>query len=291
MIGAGKRKPIGFIDIAIMQSLRRKGTVDEIIGDYGQLIVDECHHISANSFEQIVRQSKAKYVLGLSATVTRKDGHHPIIFMQCGPVRYRVTARQGVAAHPFDHQVIFCETGFKLPQRIESKDPKIYEIYEALISDDTRNNRIFEDVMKSIAEDKRSPLLISERREHVDMFAELFSLHIKNVIVFRGGMGKKQRQKIYDKLTSIPDAEERLLIATGKYLGEGFDDARLDTLFLALPVSWRGTLAQYAGRLHRLHYNKKDVRIYDYVDSKVPMLEKMYRRRLRGYRSIGYNIS
>lgn len=291
MIGAGKRKLSGCIDIAIMQSLRRKGTVDEIIGDYGQLIIDECHHISANSFEQVVRQSKAKYVLGLSATVTRKDGHHPIIFMQCGPVRYRVTARQGVAAHPFDHQVIFCETGFKLPQRIESKDPKIYEIYEALINDDTRNNHIFEDVMKSIAGDKRSPLLISERREHVDMFAELFSPHIKNVIVFRGGMGKKQRQEIYDKLTSIPDAEERLLIATGRYLGEGFDDARLDTLFLALPISWRGTLAQYAGRLHRLHYNKKDVRIYDYVDSKVPMLEKMHRRRLRGYRSIGYSTS
>ena len=291
VIGAGKRQPSGFVDIAIMQSLRRKGRVDEIVGDYGQIIVDECHHISANSFEQVVRQSKAKYVMGLSATVTRKDGHHPIIFMQCGPVRYRVTARQGVATHPFDHQVIFCETGFKFPQRLESKDPKIYEIYEALIKDDTRNNRIFEDVMKSIAEDKRSPLLISERREHVEMFAELFSPHIKNVIVFRGGMGRKQRQELYERLTSIPDNEERLLIATGRYLGEGFDDARLDTLFLALPVSWRGTLAQYAGRLHRLHYSKTEVRIYDYVDSKVPMLEKMYRRRMRGYRSIGYKTS
>jgi len=289
MIGAGKRQPSGFIDIAIMQSLRRKGRVDEIVGEYGQIIVDECHHISANSFEQVVRQSKAKYVMGLSATVTRKDGHHPIIFMQCGPVRYSVTARQGVATHPFDHQVIFCETGFKLPQCLESKDPKIYEIYEALLRDETRNNQIFEDVMKSIAEDKRSPLLISERREHVDMFAELFSSHIKNVIFFRGGMGRKQRQELYERLTSIPDSEERLLIATGRYLGEGFDDARLDTLFLALPVSWRGTLAQYAGRLHRLHYNKKEVRIYDYVDSKVPMLEKMYRRRLRGYRAIGYS--
>lgn len=148
-----------------------------------------------------------------------------------------------------------------------------------------------EDVMKSIAEEKRSPLLISERRVHVDLFDEQFSPLINNVIVFRGGMGRKQRQELYEKLTSIPDSEERLLIATGRYLGEGFDDARLDTLFLALPVSWRGTLAQYAGRLHRLHYNKKEVRIYDYVDSKVPLLEKMHKRRLRGYRSIGYSDS
>lgn len=211
--------------------------------------------------------------------------------MQCGPTRFRITARQGVATHPFSHQVIFRETGFSMPQRFEERDPTIHEIYEALIRDETRNSRIFEDVVKSIAEEKRSPLLISERREHVEMLAEKFVPFIKNVILFRGGMGKKQRQALNEKLESIPDKEERLLIATGRYLGEGFDDARLDTLFLALPVSWRGTLAQYAGRLHRLHYNKKEVRIYDYTDLEVPLLEKMYWRRLQGYRSIGYNIS
>ena len=291
MIGAGKRQPTGFIDIAIIQSLRRKGRVDDIVGNYGQIIIDECHHISANSFEQVARKCHAKYVIGLSATVTRKDGHHPIIFMQCGPTRFRVTARQGVATHPFSHQVIFRETGFSMPQRFEERDPTIHEIYEALIRDETRNSRIFEDVVKSIAEEKRSPLLISERREHVEMLAEKFVPFIKNVILFRGGMRRKQRQALNEKLESIPDKEERLLIATGRYLGEGFDDARLDTLFLALPVSWRGTLAQYAGRLHRLHYNKKEVRIYDYTDLEVPLLEKMYWRRLRGYRSIGYNIS
>ncbi len=291
MIGAGKRKPGGFIDIAIIQSLSRKGKVDDIINNYAQLIVDECHHISANSFEQVLRQSKARYVMGLSATVTRKDGHHPIIFMQCGPVRYRVTARQGVEMHPFSHQVIFRETGFRMPQFFWEKEPKIHEIYEALIRDDTRNGQIFEDVMKSVVDEKRSPLLISERIVHVDLFAEKFSPLIKNVIVFRGSMGKKQRGELDKRLASISDSEERLLIATGRYLGEGFDDARLDTLFLALPVSWRGTLAQYAGRLHRFHYSKKDVRIYDYVDSEVPLLEKMYKRRLRGYRSIGYSDS
>lgn len=291
MIGAGKRQPTGFIDIAIIQSLRRKGEVDDIVSNYGQVIIDECHHISANSFEQVARKCHAKYVIGLSATVTRKDGHHPIIFMQCGPTRFRVTARQGVATHPFSHQVIFHETGFSMPQRFKDRDPTIHEIYEALVRDDTRNHRIFEDVVRSIAKEKRSPLIISERREHVEVFAEKFLPFMKNVIVFKGGMGRKQRQALNEQLKCIPDKEERLLIATGRYLGEGFDDARLDTLFLALPVSWRGTLAQYAGRLHRLHYNKKEVRIYDYTDREVPLLEKMYKRRIRGYCSIGYSIS
>ena len=290
MIGSGKHRPSGKIDIALIQTLWKRGKVDEVIGNYGHIVVDECHHISANSFEQVIRQSKAKFVTGLSATVIRKDGHHPIIFMQCGPVRYRITARRGIASHPFSHKVIFRETGFTLAQNIEEKDLKIHEIYAALLSDETRNAVIFEDVMKSIDEEKRSPLLISERREHVEIFAMRFRPLIKNVIVFRGGMGRKQRQALYDQLASIHDSEERLLIATGKYLGEGFDDARLDTLFLTLPISWRGTLAQYAGRLHRLHYNKKEVKIYDYTDLKVHVLEKMYKRRLRGYRSIGYDI-
>ena len=291
MIGAGKRQPSGKIDIALIQSLWRRGKVDEVIGNYGHIVVDECHHISANSFEQVIRRSNAKYVTGLSATVTRKDGHHPIIFMQCGPARYRVTARQGIATHPFSHRVIFRETGFTIPQNIKEKDLKIHEIYKALFNNEPRNDVIFEDVMKCIAEEKRSPLLISERREHIEIFAIRFRPLVKNVIVFRGGMGRKQRQALCDQLAAIPDDEERLLIATGKYLGEGFDDARLDTLFLALPISWIGTLAQYAGRLHRLHYNKKEVRIYDYTDLNIPWLEKMYKRRLRGYHSIGYSIS
>lgn len=290
-IGGGKRQPTGIIDIALIQSLWRKGKVDDIIGNYGCVVVDECHHISANSFEQVIRQSRAKYVTGLSATITRKDGHHPIIFMQCGPVRYRVTARRGASTHPFLHRVIFRETGFTIPQHLEQKELTIHGIYETLFNDEARNTLIFEDVMKCITEEKRSPLIISERREHIEMFAIRFRPFIKNVVVFRGGMGSKQRQALCDQLAAIPDNEERLLIATGRYLGEGFDDARLDSLFLTLPISWRGTLAQYAGRLHRLHYNKKEVRIYDYTDLNVPLLEKMYKRRLRGYRAIGYSIN
>ncbi len=290
-IGGGKRKPSGIIDIALIQSLWRKGKTDDIVEEYGHLIVDECHHIPASSFEQVARQSRAKYVTGLSATVTRKDGHQPIVFMQCGPVRHRVTAKQGLITHPFQHLVIFRETQFSMPHSEGKEKVSIHEVYEALISNKSRNNLIFEDVMKFIAEENRSPLIITERREHLEMLALQFQPYVQNVIVFKGGMGQKQRLKLYEKLASIPDNEERLLISTGRYLGEGFDDARLDTLFLTLPISWKGTIAQYAGRLHRFHYNKKDVRIYDYIDLNVPMLERMYKKRLRGYRAIGYDVA
>jgi superfamily II DNA or RNA helicase len=289
-IGSGKRKPTKHIDIALLQSLNRKGKVDDIVGDYGHLIVDECHHIPAISFERVARRSRAKYVLGLSATVTRKDGHHPMIFMQCGPVRYLVTAKQGARLHPFEHRVIFRETNFKMPLSFREKRLTIHKVYNALVSDNARNMLIFEDVMESIAVEKRSPILITERRNHLTMFEEKLRPLIKNVIVFQGGMGQKQRNALYEKIKSIPDDEERLLIATGKYLGEGFDDARLDTLFLTMPISWKGTLAQYAGRLHRVHYNKKEVRIYDYVDSHVPMLVRMHKRRIKGYRALGYEV-
>jgi len=286
-IGAGKRKPGNLIDIALIQSLCRKGIVSDLVEGYGHLIVDECHHIPAVSFEQVARRAKAKYVLGLSATVSRRDGHHPIIFMQCGPVRYRVGTKQGAQAHPFDHFVMVRKTRFALSSGA-SPNPPIQEIYKLLTKDERRNEMIFEDVMASIVNEKRSPVLITERREHLEMLAVRFRDLLRNVIVFKGGMGLKQRKALNEKLAAIKDDEERLLIATGRYLGEGFDDARLDTLFLTLPISWKGTLAQYAGRLHRLHYSKREVRIYDYVDMKVPMLERMFKRRLSGYRSLGY---
>lgn len=289
-IGGGKRKVTGRIDVAIIQSLARKGVVDDIVGEYGHLVIDECHHISARSFESVARQCKAKYVTGLSATVTRKDGQHPIIFMQCGPIRYRVDDRKQAAARPFDHSVILRKTGFKLPGDCRDKSElTIQEIYSALIHDEQRNNMILDDVMKTIAM-KRSPVILTERKEHLEFLADRLSPLVRNIVVLKGGMGQKQRRELTQKISEIADDDERLLISTGRYLGEGFDDARLDTLFLALPVSWRGIFAQYAGRLHRLHDRKEEVVIYDYADLEVPMLAKMYDKRRRGYRSIGYNI-
>ncbi|MEW6716677.1 MAG: DEAD/DEAH box helicase family protein [Chloroflexota bacterium] len=289
-IGSGKRKPTGEIDIATIQSLFRKNVVDDVVGEYGYLIVDECHHVSAWSFENVIRQSKAKYVTGLSATVTRKDGHHPIIFMQCGSVRHRVDDRKQAQARPFNHKAIVRKTGFTSPQTLQDEErPSIHKIYSALANDEKRNEMIITDVLNAINE-KRSPVVLTERRQHLTYLADRQSSKVQNVFVFRGGMGTKKIQLLKEKLASIPNDEERLILATGRYLGEGFDDARLDTLFLTLPISWRGTLTQYAGRLHRLHYMKKEVRIYDYVDYEVPFLARMFEKRRRGYKSIGYEI-
>ena len=290
-IGGGNRKPSGNVDVAIIQSLSRKGVVDDIVGEYGHLVVDECHHISARSFEIVARQCKAKYVTGLSATVTRKDGHHPIVFMQCGPIRYSVDDRGQAAARPFTHKVIVRKTTFALPDEFETDTPlPIHQLYAALMDDENRNRMIIEDVLAAVAAD-RSPVILTERTKHLSLLADRLSGVVRNVIVMKGGMGRKQRRLLAEKLLAIPDDEQRVILATGRYLGEGFDDARLDTLFLTLPVSWRGTLAQYAGRLHRLHDLKTEVVIYDYADLDIPMLARMYQRRCRGYRAIGYEIT
>lgn len=290
-IGGGKRKPTEMIDVAMVQSLVRKGIVNDIVGQYGYLIVDECHHISAVSFEQVVKQSKARYLTGLSATVVRKDGHHPIIFMQCGPIRYRVDDRKQAEKRPFDHKVIVRPTNFRLPLHLQNvASPPIQDVYALLARDDERNHLIVQDVLAAV-QAKRYPVLLTERREHLDTLVSLLSHHIQNVIVMTGGMGKKQRKLLAEQIASIPADQPRVIVATGRYLGEGFDDERLDTLFLALPISWRGTLTQYAGRLHRLNAAKKEVIIYDYVDFEVPMLARMHAKRRTGYKAIGYEIA
>ena len=287
VIYGGKKKPTGIIDIALMQSLVREGVVSDLVADYGHVVADECHHLSAVSFEAIAQQAKARFVLGLSATVTRKDGHHPIIFMQCGPVRHRVDARTQAAARPFEHMVIFRRTEFRIPRNQPDEKPPIQELYAKLTQDAARNDLIFDDILSAL-EAGRSPVVITERKDHLELLAGRLSKFAKNVVVLRGGMSAQRAREASETLRAISDGEERVLVATGRYLGEGFDDARLDTLFLTMPISWRGTLAQYAGRLHRLHAPKRDVVIYDYVDENEPMLAKMATKRELGYRSLGY---
>src|ERR1700674_4036013 len=281
-IGGGRNKPTGLLDVAVLQSLVRNGVVNDRIGDYGQLIVDECHHLSAHSFEQVVRRAKARFVAGLSATVTRKDGHHPIVFMQCGPIRHRVDARAQAAGRPFDHIVLVRPTAFH-PASGPSADKRIefQALYQFLVDDETRNRAISDEIVQAVR-DGRSPLVLTERNEHLDQFESVLSANIRHVVVLRGGTGKKQRQAEAVRLAAIPPEEGRVILATGKYIGERFDDPRLDTLFLTLPVSWRGTIAQYVGRLHRLYDGKRDVRVYDYADLNVPMLARMFDRRSKG---------
>ncbi|MCF6284566.1 MAG: DEAD/DEAH box helicase [Candidatus Hydrogenedentes bacterium] len=287
-IGDGSKRATGRIDIGMMQSLQRKGEVNDLVANYGQVIVDECHHISAFSFERIMREAKAKYVLGLTATPIRKDGHHPIIFMQCGPIREKIHARSAAAKRPFEHKAYLRHTAFMPETTAEALT--IQEIYAALVEDAARNAQIVDDIVSCVSEG-RCPLVLTERVQHLKIVEEALRGRAEHVIVLRGGMGKKQRSAAMAQLAAVPDEEPRVILATGRYIGEGFDDARLDTLFLAMPISWRGTLQQYVGRLHRLHNDKHEVRVYDYADQHVPMLKRMLAKRIRGYRALGYSIN
>jgi superfamily II DNA or RNA helicase len=289
IIGGGRRKPKGQVDVALIQSLVRKGEVDDIVGNYGHLVVDECHHLSAVSFELVARRSKARYILGLSATVTRKDGHHPIIVMQCGPVRHRVDARSEAAKRPFDHVVRIRDTGFQLQATLDTSAPSIHDVFKKMVADEARNDLIFDDVLRAL-EAGRSPVVITERTAHLEAIARRLERFAKHVVVLRGGQSEKQRRDIAARLAAIPQAEERVIVATGRYLGEGFDDSRLDTLFLTMPIAWKGTLAQYAGRLHRLNDAKREVIIYDYADMRVPVLARMAAKRRVGCQAIGYKV-
>ncbi|MGC1986941.1 MAG: putative phosphothreonine lyase domain-containing protein, partial [Candidatus Cybelea sp.] len=285
-IGGGRRKPTGCIDVALIQSLVRKGEVSDLIAGYGHLVVDECHHISASTFEMVACRSKARYVLGLSATIARKDGHHPIIFMQCGPVRHRVDPRTQAARRSFDHVAQVRTTSFRLPPDLQVPGTSMPAIFAALAKDEARNTLIIDDVL-AVLEAGRNPLLLTERRDHLEYLASCFKGAARNITVLRGGMTAADRRTAEASL-SAPEGNERLILATGRYLGEGFDDSRLDTLFLAMPISWKGTLAQYVGRLHRDHADKKEVVVYDYVDAEVPVLARMAAKRQAGYRALGY---
>jgi superfamily II DNA or RNA helicase len=288
--GGGRRKLTGNIDVALIQSLTRKGVVQDLVADYGHLIVDECHHLSAHSFEMVARRSKAKFVLGLSATIARKDGHHPIIFMQCGPVRYRVNARQQATERPFTHEVLVRPTSFvPAGEPEEDKRMEFQRLYAALTQAENRNELILAEVVQAVNAG-RSPVVLTERTEHLERLVAGLQQKVQHVITLRGGMGRKLLAAAMEQLKAIPENEGRVLVATGRFAGEGFDDARLDTLFLTMPVSWRGTIAQYVGRLHRLHHNKRVVRVYDYADLDVPMLARMFDRRCAGYEAVGYTI-
>lgn len=284
-IGGGKRKPNGRLDVAMIQSLVRGGEVDDLIANYGHVIVDECHHLPAFSFERVLAAVRARYLLGLTATPQRRDGHQPITEMQLGPVRFRVDAKRQAASRAFAHKLIVRETAFSI--KSEGGEASIQDIYRALASDEARNQQIVNEAV-ALIEEGRSPILLTERKGHLEDLAERLRPLVRHVIVLQGGMSEKERRYAIDQLASIPVSAERILLATGRYIGEGFDDARLDTLLLAMPISWKRTLVQYTGRLHRRHPGKTEVRIYDYVDSKVPVLLRMFEKRLPTYRAIGY---
>lgn len=285
-IGAGKNSRSGIIDIAIMQSLfeGEEKDVKSFVADYGMVLCDECHHVAAFTFEKILREARAKYVYGLSATPVRQDGHQPIIFMQCGPVRYLVDAKSQAEKRAFSHYVIPRFTRTRLPAA-----RKIQDIYAGITENETRNNFIISDAVKLIAEG-RTPLLLTERKEHAEQLAQELEDKAQHVFLLLGSGGQKENREKLAALRAVPANETLVVVATGKYVGEGFDEPRLDTILLTMPVSWKGTLAQYVGRLHRNYEGKREVRVYDYVDIHIPMLERMYHKRLKGYAELGYQV-
>lgn len=276
----------GIIDIALMQSCISDNEIKPFVKDYGMVIADECHHVSAVNFEHILKAVNAQYVYGLTATPIRKDGHQPIVFMQCGPIRYCADAKSQMESQTFQKLLIPRFTPFRT---ISGENLSYAKVTQQIAEDEYRNLFIIKDVL-TVLKEGRSPIVLTSRTSHVALLAELLQPHCPNVVTLVGSNTVKEKRMKMEQLQSIPSSEPLVIVATGKYVGEGFDYARLDTLFLISPVAWKGIVAQYAGRLHREHEGKQEVQIYDYIDIRVPVCESMYRKRLKGYASIGYRI-
>jgi superfamily II DNA or RNA helicase len=282
-IGGGKARPTGRVDIAVMQSLSRQGEVNALVENYGQVIVDECHHVGAASFDAILKRTKAKFVLGLTATPIRRDGQQPIIFMQCGPIRHSA-AKPACAPHDLEVLPRSRESRIDLPTT-----SGIQDVFRHLVHDLARTEAIAAEITWAF-EQGRKVLVLTERTEHLDAIHLALAARVPPPFVLHGRMSKKQRAALIQELEALPPEAPRILLATGKLVGEGFDHPALDTLVLAMPVSWKGTLQQYAGRLHREHASKTDVRIIDFVDTGHPALLRMWDKRQRGYRAMGYRV-
>lgn len=276
----------GIIDIATIQSCLSDDDVKPFVSGYGMVIVDECHHVSSISFETVLKHVNAHFVYGLTATPIRKDGHQPIIFMQCGPIRYIADAKQQIESQSFSRILIPRYTSFRLLK----EDASSYShVIQKLAEDNLRNELIIEDVSTALGTG-RTPLVLTSLTSHVETLAAMARNRGCRVVTLVGSESVKEKRQKMEELKSMEQDERFVIVATGKYVGEGFDFARLDTLFLAMPISWKGIVAQYAGRLHRDYKGKTETRIYDYVDLRVQICETMYRRRLHGYKSIGYKI-
>jgi len=277
----------GKIDIALLQSCINDNVVKPFVREYGMVIVDECHHAPAFNFERILCEVNARYVYGLTATPIRKDGHQPIIFMQCGEIRYTSDSKAQQIQQSFRRLLI---PRFTSHRNLNADGNNYAQIIDELIENESRNRLILDDVASNIAEG-RTPIILTARTAHVDLLTNQCRKICQNVIRLVGNDSAKAKREVITQLNAIPANEPLVVVATGKYVGEGFDLPRLDTLMLAMPVSWKGLIAQYTGRLHRNYPGKNETRIYDYIDLRVPVCDSMYRKRLQGYKAVGYSIA
>ena len=276
----------GVIDIALMQSCFDDGEAKSFVQEYGMVIVDECHHVSSITFENVLKHVRAHYVYGLTATPIRKDGLQPIIFMQCGPIRFSADVKAQMQKQSFLRYLVPRFTSYR---PITEDKQSFTALSQSLAESEVRNALIVDDVSNAVMSG-RTPIILTNRTSHVELLAGMLEPHIATVIQLTGEGTARYKREMLQRLQDIPLDAPLAIVATGKYVGEGFDYPRLDTLFLALPISWQGLVAQYAGRLHRENEGKTDVRIYDYIDIHEPVCERMYRKRLKGYSAIGYRI-
>ena len=287
-VGAGRHKRTGRVDLGMIQSLRDLEHAEDFFGDYGLIIVDECHHLPAFSFESCVKQAPVRYLLGLTATPYRRDGLQDIITMQCGPVRHAISTRQAGVLNHLALELLIRETPFAFQGKEETS---IQEVFRAVVHDESRTAAICDDILEALASGRRC-LVLSERKEHCRALANRLADRGRMPFLLDGGLRKPARDAVLSAIRSAAwkGSEEPylLIIATGQYLGEGFDCPQIDTLFLAFPVSFKGKLIQYVGRVMRVSEGKDRVRVYDYADVRVPVLKRMHAKRLKTFEALGF---
>ncbi len=281
--GGGRHKLTGIIDLAMIQSLKAIDDLDAFFSSYGLIVIDECHHLPAFSFETAVRHAPARHFLGLTATPYRRDGMQEIVTMQCGPVRHQITSSEGPAGE-ISLELIVRETKLALT---DASQQSIQEVFRLLVEDSERIDLVCDDVLAALAEGRRC-LVLSQWKQHCHALAERLQNSGVSALMLEGGLGKGARTEILSQIENTPADDPLVVIATGQYLGEGFDCPQLDTLFLSFPISFKGRLVQYTGRLMRAHDGKTSVRVYDYADVRVPVLRAMHTRRLTTYKTLGF---
>lgn len=279
----------GIIDIAMVGSVCKKGQIHKRVKEYGLVIVDECHHAASDTIVEVLQEVNAKYVYGVTATPFRSDGLEKINYMLLGPIRYRYTSKDRAKEQGIEHLVYPRFTRAVAP-RFQQDRMHPNEAYAIVRDNEDRDNIIVNDVIKCVKEG-RTPVILSKYVDHSRKLYERLLGYADKVFLLSGEKSKKEHKMILRQMNQVKTDESMILVATGKLIGEGFDYPRLDTLIMAMPVSWKSVVEQYAGRLNRDYEGKESVIIYDYVDGHISMFEKMYYKRLKAYKQIGYNVS
>ena len=279
----------GIIDIAMVGSICKKGEFHKLLNQYGMIIVDECHHAASETFANVLEEVKAKYVYGVTATPKRSDGLEKINYMLIGPIRFSYTSKEKALSQGIDHLVYPRFTRAVAPRGVVKDKMHPSEAYEIVRNNEIRDRLIVEDIIKCL-EQGRTPVVLSKFKDHSEKLHDMLIDKADYVFLMTGNNSKKEHRKILEQLQQVDKDKTMVLVATGSLIGEGFDFPRLDTLFMATPVSFRSVVEQYAGRLNRDYEDKNDVIVYDYVDAHIPMFDAMYAKRLRAYKQIGYEV-